>query len=88
MVNVCTDDLRVLLILQEAEQGEEEDCSKDFYGNLPMNRSQEKRPVTHIPLEDIGRPLANQTVMVRSRLHTSRGKGAHACNISCLVLKI
>ncbi|XP_045117848.1 aspartate--tRNA ligase, cytoplasmic-like [Portunus trituberculatus] len=59
----------------DAEQDEGEDCSKDLYGNLPMNRSQEKRPVTHVPLKDIGRNLSNQTVTVRARLHTSRGKG-------------
>lgn len=63
------------MLLQDAEQAEGEDCSKDLYGNLAMNRSQEKRPVTHTPLKDIGRNLSSQTVTVRARLHTSRGKG-------------
>lgn len=66
---------RMLLFLQGGEQGEGEDCSKDLYGDLPMNRSQEKRPVTHTPFGEIGRNLANQTITVRARLHTSRGKG-------------
>lgn len=62
----------------DREEGEEEDVAKDFYGNLPMNRSQEKRPDAHTPLADVGRSLATRTITVRARLHTSRGKGKQA----------
>ncbi|KAK4302033.1 hypothetical protein Pmani_025853 [Petrolisthes manimaculis] len=43
-----------------------------------MIRSEEERPVTHIAVKDLGRPIANQTIIVRARLHTSRGKGKQA----------
>merc|ERR1712168_323326 len=43
-----------------------------------MNRSQEKMEVKHALLENLGKDLANQTVLIRARLHTSRGKGKQA----------
>lgn len=42
-----------------------------------MNKSQQKLEVKHIDIRDLGKNLANQTVLIRARLHTSRGKGTY-----------
>ncbi|KAK8737578.1 hypothetical protein OTU49_004548 [Cherax quadricarinatus] len=60
------------------QEGAEVDCSVGLYGNLTLNKSQEKLPVTHKELKDLDESLANQNVTIRARLHTSRGKGRQA----------
>jgi len=60
---------------EEAGGAEDEDCAVGLYGALPLIRSEEKKPVTHIEFKSLSKSLANQTVTVRARLHTSRGKG-------------
>lgn len=59
-------------------EGPEEDCAEGCYGDLPLNKSQQKLEVKHIDIRDLGKNLANKTVLIRARLHTSRGKGKQA----------
>jgi aspartyl/asparaginyl-tRNA synthetase len=42
---------------------------------LPLIQSQEKVDRKLYPVRDINETLAKQTIWVRGRLHTSRGKG-------------
>ncbi|XP_064114710.1 aspartate--tRNA ligase, cytoplasmic-like [Macrobrachium nipponense] len=62
----------------DAQEASEEDCAVGHYGNLVMNRSQEKKPVTHMEIKELGKNLASESVLLRARLHTSRGKGKQA----------
>ncbi|CAF1120821.1 unnamed protein product [Adineta ricciae] len=63
--------------LQENQQNttNEEDFAKDSYGNLPLIQSKEKNDRQLLPVRDVNEALAKQTIWVRGRLHTSRGKG-------------
>lgn len=63
---------------EEAQETSEEDCAVGHYGTLPLNRSQEKRPVVHKEVKDLSKNIANETITLRARLHTSRGKGKQA----------
>jgi len=42
---------------------------------LPLIQSKEKVDRQLLPVRDINETLAKQTIWVRGRLHTSRGKG-------------
>ncbi|CAF0877573.1 unnamed protein product [Rotaria sp. Silwood1] len=53
----------------------EEDFAQGNYGILPLIQSKEKIDRQLIPVHDINEKLAKQTIWVRGRLHTSRGKG-------------
>ncbi|CAF0785183.1 unnamed protein product [Rotaria sordida] len=66
--------------LQEQQQNEsstahEEDFSQGNYGIMPLIQSKEKIDRQLIPVRDINEKSAKQTIWVRGRLHTSRGKG-------------
>ncbi|KAK7084157.1 Aspartate--tRNA ligase, cytoplasmic [Halocaridina rubra] len=43
-----------------------------------MNRSQEIRPIEHNEISVLNKTMAEKTVLLRARLHTSRGKGKQA----------
>ncbi|CAF1465830.1 unnamed protein product [Rotaria magnacalcarata] len=65
---------------QEKEQNvpsttTEEDFSKDNYGIMPLIQSKEKIDRELVSVRDINEKLAKQTIWVRGRIHTSRGKG-------------
>ncbi|CAF3706886.1 unnamed protein product [Adineta steineri] len=53
----------------------EEDFTHDNYGILPLIQSKEKCDHELFPVCDINETLTKQTIWVRGRLHTSRGKG-------------
>ncbi|CAF0782994.1 unnamed protein product [Rotaria sordida] len=66
--------------LQEQQQNEsstahEEDFSQGNYGIMPLIQSKEKIDRQLIPVRDINEKSAKQTIWIRGRLHTSRGKG-------------
>jgi len=42
---------------------------------LPLIQSKEKVDIQLLPVRDVNETLAKQTIWVRGRLHTSRGKG-------------
>lgn len=59
-----------------AQAQDQEDISKDKYGQVKMIQSDqlfEERKFVHI--KDLNLQNANQTIWIRGRLHTSRGKG-------------
>ncbi|CAF4568794.1 unnamed protein product [Rotaria socialis] len=65
---------------QEKEQNvpsttTEEDFSKGSYGIMPLIQSKEKIDRELVSVRDINEKLAKQTIWVRGRIHTSRGKG-------------
>jgi nondiscriminating aspartyl-tRNA synthetase len=53
----------------------EEDFAQGNYGVLPLIQSREKLDRQLIPVRDINETFAKQTIWVRGRLQTSRGKG-------------
>ncbi len=53
----------------------EEDFAQGSYGILPLIQSKEKVDIQLLPVRDVNETLAKQTIWVRGRLHTSRGKG-------------
>ncbi|CAI9719182.1 Hypothetical predicted protein [Octopus vulgaris] len=53
----------------------EEDFSKDFYGNLPLIQSSEKINRKIIDVKDLTPQIADTKVWIRARLQTSRSKG-------------
>lgn len=53
----------------------EEDYAQGSYGTLPLIQSKEKLDRQLLPVRDINESLAKQTIWVRGRVHTSRGKG-------------
>jgi len=57
----------------EAQQGE--DYSKSNYGNLPLIQSKEKTDRVWAEVMDLDRSKRGDRVLVRGRLHTSRGTG-------------
>ncbi|CAB4022859.1 aspartate--tRNA ligase, cytoplasmic-like, partial [Paramuricea clavata] len=62
-------------LAEQAEANEGEDVSKDCYGNLPLNQSQEKTARVWTKVKDLLPEKAGEKVLVRGRLHTSRGTG-------------
>jgi hypothetical protein len=61
---------------QQQDAGDSDDYSTGKYGQLPMIQSAEiiKREFVHV--RQLKPTLAETTVWVRGRLHTSRAKGA------------
>ncbi|GBO38753.1 Aspartate--tRNA ligase, cytoplasmic, partial [Araneus ventricosus] len=59
----------------ESKQEEEDDYSKDCYGNMAMIQSREKVPRTLVPVSSLEKDLGEEKVWIRGRLHTSRAKG-------------
>ncbi len=53
----------------------EEDFAQDNYGNLPLIQSKDKLERQLVPVRDINESLAKQTIWLRGRVQTSRGKG-------------
>jgi len=53
----------------------EEDFAQGNYGVLPLIQSKEKIDRVLVSVREINETLAKQTIWVRGRLHTSRGKG-------------
>jgi aspartyl-tRNA synthetase len=53
----------------------ENDISKDFYGNFPLIQSKEKFDRTLLNVGDLKAPLAEQKIWVRGRLFVSRSTG-------------
>ena len=62
-------------LLQDAGQVDEVDYSAGFYGNAPLNQSQEKIDRAVIRVGDVGSAVVDKKIWVRGRLHTSRAKG-------------
>jgi len=60
----------------------EEDYARDNYGTLPLIQSKEKSDRQLVPVRDINESLAKQTIWVRGRVHTSRGKGKQCFLVS------
>ncbi|XP_028407717.1 aspartate--tRNA ligase, cytoplasmic-like [Dendronephthya gigantea] len=60
---------------EQAEANEAEDVSKDCYGNLPLNQSHERTERVWTKVKDLLPEKAGERVLVRGRLHTSRGTG-------------
>lgn len=60
---------------QQQEEQMGEDYSKDFYGNLPLIRSTEKNGTPLTKISNCSPDIAEKTVKIRARLHTSRSKG-------------
>lgn len=60
---------------QNAAAATEEDYAQGNYGTLPLIQSKEKLDRQLIAVRDVNESLAKQTIWVRGRLHTSRGKG-------------
>ncbi|OTF77844.1 aspartate-tRNA ligase, cytoplasmic-like protein [Euroglyphus maynei] len=61
---------------QQQSEASVEDHAKDNYGVSPMIRSTEKKSErTFINVSQIDESLANQTIWIRGRLHTSRAVG-------------
>ncbi|XP_071788973.1 aspartate--tRNA ligase, cytoplasmic-like [Asterias amurensis] len=59
----------------EADVVEEDDYAKDRYGIPRMVQSHEKPDRKLVKVDTLTSALADQTVWIRARLHTSRGKG-------------
>jgi len=53
----------------------EPDFCQDKYGQLPLNQSQTKLSRTVVNVGNITSALADQSVWIRARLHTTRAKG-------------
>lgn len=66
---------RVQNASQQPEAGDADDCSEGRYGQLPMIQSSEAICRDFVHVRDLQPSLANATVWVRGRLHTSRAKG-------------
>ena len=62
-------------LAEQAEANQGEDISKDCYGDLPLNQSQEKTDRVWTKVKDLLPGKAGENVLVRGRLHTSRGTG-------------
>lgn len=54
---------------------DEVDYSAGFYGNAPLNQSQEKLDRSVVRVGNVGLNVVDQKIWVRGRLHTSRAKG-------------
>jgi len=52
-----------------------DDCSEGKYGDLPLIQSKEKTNRVWTDVKDIDLSKKNQSLLVRARLHTSRGTG-------------
>uniref|UniRef100_H2YQ12 Aspartyl-tRNA synthetase n=1 Tax=Ciona savignyi TaxID=51511 RepID=H2YQ12_CIOSA len=62
--------------LSEAQQkSDAEDISKDLYGDMVMIQSTERPDRCLEPIGNIGPKMADTSIWVRGRLHTSRGTG-------------
>jgi len=59
----------------EATAREGNDESSDRYGDVPMVQSKEKTDRVWVEVKDIDLSMKGQTVLVRGRVHTSRGTG-------------
>ncbi|KAL7638872.1 UNVERIFIED_CONTAM: hypothetical protein RMT77_010406 [Armadillidium vulgare] len=61
--------------ITENKENESEDYSKEFYGNLPLIRSEIPKPVLHRNIGTLNLNDIDKEVLIRARLHTSRAKG-------------
>ncbi|PNW82442.1 hypothetical protein CHLRE_06g279150v5 [Chlamydomonas reinhardtii] len=59
-------------------QPDPEDPLKDKYGDYPMVQSQGQTTRKWTEVEQLEKELADQTVLVRARIHNTRGKGKSA----------
>ncbi|KAL5510777.1 hypothetical protein EMCRGX_G006378 [Ephydatia muelleri] len=59
----------------EAAQRDSDDCSVGNYGNLPLIQSTEQSGRLWTNLVDVSEAQVGKTVLIRARLHTSRGTG-------------
>eukprot|EP00731_Ephydatia_muelleri_P032507 Em0024g51a len=60
----------------EAAQRDSDDCSVGNYGNLPLIQSTEQSGRLWTNLVDVSEAQVGKTVLIRARLHTSRGTGS------------
>ena len=58
---------------EQAQASEQDDYSKDRYGNLPLIQSTEKPERSMLKVQDL--TAGDVKVWLRGRLHTSRSKG-------------
>ncbi|EDV25004.1 Aspartate--tRNA ligase, cytoplasmic [Trichoplax sp. H2] len=59
----------------EAAEADAEDVSKDNYGIMKLIQSTEKTGRKWSKIRDLNEKVAGQSVLLRARLHNSRGKG-------------
>ncbi|KAJ3397458.1 aspartate--tRNA ligase dps1 [Lobulomyces angularis] len=57
------------------EAQNEADCSKDRYGVLPLNQSQERTFVPRAQISELNSSMENQVILMRARIQTSRLTG-------------
>ncbi|XP_065176204.1 aspartate--tRNA ligase, cytoplasmic-like [Sycon ciliatum] len=61
----------------ESAAAAEEDVSKGLYGDMPVIRSTDRPGRTFVRVDELSESLADKTVLVRARLHTSRLTGKY-----------
>jgi len=62
-------------VAQEQEQAQGEDYSEGMYGDLPLIQSTEKTGKTWTDIKDVDLSKKGQSLLLRARMHTSRGTG-------------
>jgi len=67
----------------EKEAREADDHSKELYGVLPLNQSRERPGKKFLKLDNFNDGLIGQEVLIRARLHNTRGTG----KISFVILR-
>ncbi|KAJ9585235.1 hypothetical protein L9F63_002998, partial [Diploptera punctata] len=84
---------RKSLSASQQQEGDGEDYSADLYGQLPLIQSAVVLKREFVDIKQLEPSLADTTVWVRGRLHTSRAKGKQCfavvrqqqCTVQCLV---
>ena len=64
---------------QAAAATQQEDYSKDRYGNMQMIQSRDKPERELVQIKDVNGEMDGQKVWLRGRLHTSRAVGQNYC---------
>lgn len=62
-------------LAEQADANATEDFSKDCYGNLPLNQSQQRTGKVWTRVNELTVKKVGENILVRGRLHTSRGTG-------------
>ncbi|EIN13689.1 aspartate-tRNA ligase [Punctularia strigosozonata HHB-11173 SS5] len=61
--------------LAAKQAASEVDFAADFYGKLPLNRSQSRPKQQRVSIASLNPNMDGQTVLLRARVHTSRAQG-------------